>query len=431
MKKTLLFLALAAAWAPGVSAQSDPVYIPFGGTTKGALYRPDGGPTPTVGILVMHRTGNFLSHIATEELSRRGYLVLAMNPRFENSEAEVMWEDIALDVKSGVEFLREQPGIEHVILFGHSGGAATMTFYQAVAEQGPSYCQGPSKLSECSDDLVSLPPGDAVVLMDAHPGNPVNGIRSLNPAVLDDADPHRLDPALDPFNPENGYRPNGESVYADEFRQKYFRAQAARMNRLIDSAQEQLGRMERGDGRFPDDDVFLVIRGSGARMVNIDPGLGDRTTEPRKLLRNDGSIVTRVVESVQRLDPPPPERTATFHGGTRFLTLRSFLSANAIRGTHSIDELDQCSTNNSVPCAVQSITVPLLVTAMGAGYFIRDNEIHYELSASSDKDFIVIEGALHGATPCTRCETTPGQYANSVDNFFDYVRDWIDARYAD
>ena len=35
-----------------------------------------------------------------------------------------------------------------------------------------------------------------------------------------------------------------------------------------------------------------------------------------------------------------------------------------------------------------------------AHYFIRDNEIHYEVAASADKDFIVIEGATHGITPC-------------------------------
>lgn len=428
-KTTLLFLATALLAAPGLSAQSDPVYVPFGGTTKGALYRPDDGSSPAVGILVMHRTGNFLSHIATRELSRRGYLVLAMNPRFENSEAEVMWEEIAHDVRSGVEFLRDQPGVEHVILFGHSGGGATMTFYQAVAEEGPSYCQGANKLSECDDDLAGLPPGDAMVLMDAHPGNPVNGLRSLNPALLDDDDPDRLDPSLDPFNPANGYRPDGAPVYSGDFRERYFRAQAARMNRLIDTAQARMRRMENGEARFPDDDVFLVVRGSGSRMVNIDPAYGDRTAAPRKLLKNDGTVVTQIVETVQVPDPPSPERTASFYGGARFLTVRSFLSANAVRADHAIDGVEHCSTNNSVPCAVQSITIPLLVTAMGAGYFIRDNEIHYELAASPDKDFVVIEGALHGATPCDECEETPGQYSSSVSNFFDYVQDWIEERY--
>lgn len=431
MKAALgVLIAVCALGTPSVQAQSNPTYVPFGGTVKGALYKPDAQAAPRVGILIMHRTGNFLSHIGARELSKRGFLVLAMNPRFENSEAAVMWEDIALDVKSGVEFLRKQPGIAKVILFGHSGGGATMTFYQAVAEKGPSYCQGPNKLSACKDALAGLPAADGVVLMDAHPGNPVNGLRSINPAVIDDDDPRRLDPKLDAFNPANGFRPDGASAYSAEFRQKYFRAQAARMNRLIDRAQQKLRQIEAGKGRFPDDDVFLVMRGQGARLVTLDPALGDRTAQPRKLLRNDGTIVTGVVESVRRLDAPAPEADAAFYGGARFLTLRSFLSANAIRARHAIDDIDHCSSNNSVPCAVQSISVPMLVAAMGAGYFIRDNEIHYELAASADKDFVVIEGATHGATPCKPCETSPGQYSNSVKNFFDYVGNWIEARYS-
>jgi hypothetical protein len=40
---------------------------------------------------------------------------------------------------------------------------------------------------------------------------------------------------------------------------------------------------------------------------------------------------------------------------------------------------------------------------------IRDNEIHYEVAASLDKDFIVIEGATHGITPCVRCEASRQQ----------------------
>jgi hypothetical protein len=112
------------------AAQSNPQYIPFRpGAVKGALYKPDSGPAPHVGVLLLHRTSNFLSHSATTELSKRGFLVLAMNPRSDNNEAAVSFEENALDIKSGVEFLRKQPGITKVILFGHSGGGPAMSFY--------------------------------------------------------------------------------------------------------------------------------------------------------------------------------------------------------------------------------------------------------------------------------------------------------------
>jgi hypothetical protein len=67
--------------------------------------------------------------------------------------------------------------------------------------------------------------------------------------------------------------------------------------------------------------------------------------------------------------------------------------------------------------------------AMGGYKFIRDHEIMYERSTSKDKDFVVIEGALHGYDPCKRCETTPGQFANSTKNTFDTIRDWANARF--
>ena len=153
-------LGMVTLFLPGTaSAQSNPQYVAFPGISKGALYRPDLGPAPHVGIVVMHRTANYLNHPACRELSRRGFVMLCMNTRYENNEAQVDFEKLPLDVKAGVEFLRRQAGITKVLLFAHSGGGPLMSFYQAVAEAGPSYCKGPNKLVECGDDLVGLPAG--------------------------------------------------------------------------------------------------------------------------------------------------------------------------------------------------------------------------------------------------------------------------------
>src|SRR5215510_13728787 len=224
------FLAAAGlAVAEPLAAQSNPTYVQFSpGSVKGALYKPDSGPAPHVAVLVIHRTSNFLAHPATRELSKRGFMVLAVNPRSDNNEAAVNFEANALDIKSGIEFLRKQPGITKVVLWGHSGGGPATSFYQAVAEKGSSYCRGPAKLTECERTLDGLPKADGLILMDAHPGVSVNGLRSLNPAVIDERDPRRIDPALDPFNPTNGYK-DGASHYSQAFQKKYFAAQAARM----------------------------------------------------------------------------------------------------------------------------------------------------------------------------------------------------------
>lgn len=417
LSKTVFLTIALVATACLASVPSNPQRMDFTpAPAKGALYRPDSGPTPHVAVFLMHRTADFLTHTATGELARRGFLVLAMNSRFCGNEAGVVWEDLPLDVKTGVEFLRRQPGITKVVLFGHSGGGPMMASYQALAENGPACSQGPNKLIEGdSARLAGLPRADAIVLADAIPGVPVILLRSLNPAVATEADTNPLEPGLDAFNPKNGYNANGPSNYSEEFKQGYFKARAARMNRLIALAQEQL---KQGKGNEP----FPIVGGWSAGLADLDPSINSRTLKPRKLLKNDGRVVIQIVVRVR-----PPGQTAP--PGTRQLSVKSFLSANAIRAANSLDGIDWCSSNATLVCAVQKISVPILVSAMGTHTFIRDNEICFELAVSKDKDFIVIEGATHNFTPCRECETTPGQYSNSVKNYFDYVAHWINARF--
>ncbi|HLH96252.1 MAG TPA: hypothetical protein VKW08_14150 [Xanthobacteraceae bacterium] len=446
MPKTLLRLSLIVALTlfalPRLAAaQSKPEFIRFPGIAAGALYRPDAGAAPHVGILVMHRTANYLAHRACTELSQRGFLMLCMNTRFENNEALVDFEKLPLDVKAGVAFLRAQPGITKVLLFAHSGGGPLMSLYQAVAEHGPAYCQGENKLSPCGDDLAGLPPADGIIFADAHPGNSINTLRGLNPAVADESNPPDapLVADIDPFRPENGFNPNGSSHYSAEFQARYFKAQADRMNKLIDIARDKLARMKRGDYPYPDDDIMVIPRGgnpgagpgASAALFIAEPDIAavNSTARPEKLLRNDGTIAREMISSVFVANPKLARDNLRFRTGTKIYTLRSFLSAQAIRAGNSIDDIDYCSSNNSTVCAVQSISVPVLFAAMGAHYFIRDNERHYDMSASKDKDFIVIEGAVHGFTPCTACEKTPGQYSDSVKNLFDYAAAWINARF--
>ena len=421
-------------------AQSTPRYLPLG-PADAALYTPDVGPAPHVGVLVIHRTADYLRHPACTELSRRGFMVLCMNTRFTNNEMLVRFEELALDVKAGVQFLRAQPGITKVLLFGHSGGGPTTSFYQAVAENGTAFCKAPGKLVQCTDELAGLPPADGIVFADAHPGNPVNVLRGLNPSVIDETNPPspRVNAALDPFDAQNGFDAKGNSHYSADFQKKYYAAQSKRMNALIDDSLARLERMKRGDYTYPDDDIMVIPRGgnpgggpgASAALFDYDADIPEifGTARPEKLLRNDGSIVTQAVNSVWVAEPRLAPLHRTFDAGTKVLSIRSFLSANAIRSTNSLDGIEDCSSNNSTICAVKSIRVPELFVAMGAHYFVRDTEHEYDAAATRDKDMIVIEGATHGFTPCTRCETTPGQYANSEKNFFDYVRDWIAKRY--
>jgi hypothetical protein len=434
----LMTLALAG-WLSltAANAQSNPTYIPFG-QAKGVLYRPDAGPAPHVGIVLIHRVANYLSHIACTEFSKRGFLVLCMNSRFDNNEVRVVFEQIALDVKAGVEFLKKQPGIDRIVLFAHSGGGPTLSFYEAVAENGIAYCQDPHRLSRCDDNLAGLPRADAIVYADAHPGYPMTILRGFNPSIVDENDLSKIDKSLDPFDPANGYNANGASHYSAEFQKRYFEGESARMNRLIDHALDIKARMARGDYPYRDNDLIEIPRGGNpvggpggtASLHVLDPSIKEimETARPEKIIKNDGTVATEIVHSVARPDPHTRETNRSFNVGTKLYSVVSFLSSMAVRSTNALDGIDHCSSNNSTVCAVQSISVPSIFYAMGASSFIRDNELLFDKAKSADKDYFVIEGAVHPFTPCKPCETTPGQYSNTVRNLFDHAAAWINKR---
>ena len=431
---TWLAAFLLTATLPTAFAQSKPVYLGLG-LAKALYYTPDQGPAPGVAFLITHRTANFLDRLACRELPARGFAALCMNTRYDNNELLVDWDRIALDVKAGVEFLRKQPGIKRIVLFGHSGGGPTSSFYQAVAENGTAFCRDPKKIIACRDDLANLPKADALILADAHPGVPVILLRSLNGSVIDET-PGRFDPALNPYTPANGYIADGSSTYSPEFQARYYAAQSKRMNALIEAALVRRKAIDAGTGPYPDNDIVVIPHGGNpgagpggaSQLHSLDLKNKLRFTKAeRRLLKNDGVISEQIIVSVS---PPEFETKATtnaFDNGTKLLTLRSFLTTQAVRSTNSLDGIDHCSSNNSTVCAVRSISVPILVMGMGGYLFIRDSEEEYENAKSSDKELIFVEGATHGFTPCTGCGPA-GAYSNSVKNMFDYIGTWTTKR---
>ncbi len=470
-KLVLLGIAVGLSWAMSGRgyAQSNPLWISnIGGGVKAVLYKPDTNPNSKVGVIVIHRTSNYLNHAACTQLSSRGLTVLCMNSRFDNNEALVDWELIAQDVGRGVNYLKNTQHVNFVILFGHSGGGPTTTYYQAVAERGPTYCQGPNKLTQCdssgSRSVAGLTKADGIVLADAHPGNTVNALRATDPSVKNDHEVVGVDGENGPinakqnlqlFDPANGFDPTGgNSNYSKAFVKRYTAGQSDRMNDWIEQALHIRAEAAAGRWRFPDDDSIIMARGGGsvagggASAAIFVPDIRQQccTTQPEKLLMNDNSIVSnKIVQSVRLPNPTNapgnPGGNDTFDNGTKNLTVKSFLSANAIRSTDSADynQIDWCSSNNSTPCALQNISVPLLITAMGAHYFIVDSEQYYlNFAASHDKDFVVFYGLVHGITPCTpgtswgvggaNCSAV-GPLTSQVKNYWDYVFNWIKNRF--
>ncbi len=430
----LVLASCASIPAPSQDAPPAPHVLRFG-LAMGAVYEPQG--TPIAGVVLIHRTANFMTHIACTELSSRGFVVLCMNSRYANNESQVEWDNVAVDLKAGVEFMRAREDVSRVYLFGHSGGGAVVAYYQAVAEQGLSYCQNPQRIWPCDERLANLPAADGVILADSQPGQAVTTLRGLNPAVLDESNPPRraLDRALNPFEAANGFNPDGASHYDDGFRARYFAGQSQRMNRLIADAQARRAEILSGHASYSDNDIVIIPRGGnpgngGAGTLNLavlDPSIPGvaQTSAPRAVLHNDGTISEEIIHTLFQADPTLRETNLSFDTGTRILTLRSFLSANAVRSTNSLDGVEHCSANGSMICAMGAVRAPVLFGVAQAHYFLGDNERAYEGSPSTDKTYLVIEGATHSLTPCTRCERTPGEFGNATRNFFDYVATWM------
>jgi len=243
--------------------------IDLGGGALGR-YRTPAGQQSNIAFIAIHRTADYRNHASTTQLQSRGFATLGIRTRFGSSEAAVNWELIALDIRSAVRFLRSQPGITRVVLIGHSGGGPSTSYYQALSENGPSYCQGANKLVECSfaeTDFLPSDRADGMVLVEAHLSNGINRLRSLNASVVNEDQPFgpARNKTLDPFDPEHGYNPNGDSVYSQHFVDTYSRGQSRRMNGLIHDALEIRQEIQLGL-RDPADDAFVFWRDS-ARLA--------------------------------------------------------------------------------------------------------------------------------------------------------------------
>lgn len=431
MRLALLLGLMIIFGSSNAVAQLTVEEVDLGGGALGR-YRTLPGDPSDIAFLAIHRTADYRNHASTTQLGNRGFGTLGIRTRFGNSEAAVNWELIALDIRNGIRFLKDVKGHKEVVLIGHSGGGPSTSYFQAVAEKGPSYCKGPHKLTECTFSGFEFEPSDravAIVFLDAHPSNAITTLRALNASVVNEQQPFgpARNKTLDPFDEANGYNPDGDSVFSDHFVDKYSKAQSRRMDGLIQEALKIRREIERGR-RAPDDDAFVFARQS-ARLSNFSTGVHGSTHNPAALLKNDGNIEEGQIVHTVRV--PDPGNKQADEASVRNLTITSFLSANSMTSKHSLDDIDWCSSNNSTICAVRSISVPILVIAAQGHYFIRDGEHIYEESASLDKEFIVIEGMTHGLGNCPACAAFhgTGPYTNVPANLWNYVADWVNDRF--
>jgi pimeloyl-ACP methyl ester carboxylesterase len=402
----------------------------------GALYRPRADGKGPVAVLAMHSDSDYLSFSAGDELSARGYHVLCANVRDKNASLDAK----LVDVSHAVRFLRDQPGIEKIILLGHSGGGTLLSAYQNLAENGAGTFQGPEKIVPCSAAVDGLPPADGLMLLDSNWGNGAMRLLSLDPAVVSEGSGVRIDASLDLFNPENGFSPEG-SKYPDDFIRAFQQEQGRRNNRLIDEALRRLRLIESGGGQYADDEPFIVPGAAQGfrnnKLYPQDTRLMSRTREARNLLRADGSLSLEVIRSIR-----PPQNstpyTGSYHDGALATTVRTFLDSYAVRTTEdygydesSVYGVDWSSSYNTTVGNVRGIAAPVLVMGMTGGWEFAAAETIFESATSADKTLAFVEGASHQFKTMTALEDHPGQFGDTMKTTYDFAGQWVAGRGAE
>ena len=382
-----------------------------------------------IGILVTHpEHNNNFNYFHGLELANYGYRVLMLN----YYGPEETYYELYAPIAAAIKALRGIPGVEKVVLAGHSSGGAEITSYQDVAENGPKACQQPGRIYKCQPKgLENLPKADGVMLLDCNSGAPIR-ILGLNPAI-DAHRPLENNVALDMFDPKNGFNPATRSAtYSKEFLDRYFEAQGEKANRVIDEALARLSKIEKGEGDYKDDEPFVVAGasgngrgGSGAHPEQADVRLLSKTHAPHLLLKADGSKSVQVISKVGAPGARPDDQDKLFLT-TVDVTVRHYLTFQALRVTpqyrmteNGIAGVDWRSSPNSMQGNLEGVHVPTLVMSATCGAELVLHEIAYDHSAAKDKDLVGVEGANHEFQPCRP------EYAGTFRRTFDYIDGWL------
>lgn len=247
------FLGLVSPTSPRIMA---------GGHPCQGVYTTPKGQRPKTAFIATHYNVDFSEHYIAPYLAARGYGFLGWNTRYRGAEDLFLLEHAVIDIGIGVRWLKEQAGVETVVILGNSGGGSLMGAYQAEAI-APTL--GDLVRGAGLEALNTLPQADLYVSLNAHQGRPDVLTDWMDASVVDENDPTLTDESLNPFNPDNG------PPYSPEFIIRYRAAQRARNQRITDWAKAELARL---NAAGVPDRLFPLFRCWGdLRMMDgtIDP----------------------------------------------------------------------------------------------------------------------------------------------------------------
>ena len=381
-----------------------------------------------IALLIAHPEHvNTFDYFIGWELPKYGYRVMMVNYY---GQERTYYEFIPV-IADAIKTLRATPGVEKVVLAGHSTGGPELTSYEDVAENGPkAACQGAERIYKCDGkNMDNLPKADGMLLLDPLTGA-FDKTVGLNPSV----DPHHprvLNPELDMYDAKNGFDAKTRSAtYTSEFLNKFFAAQGARSNQLVDEALDRLAKIEKGEGEYKDDEPFVVsgasvLAGGGSKPENADVRLISRSRAPHLLLKADGDQSQEIIHSVAAASASPAQND-TLYGTTADTTIRHYLTFQALRVTKDYRETEDDVTGviwrsspNSLEGNIEGVHVSTLIVTATCARSVVVLEIAYDHSPAKDKEFLGVEGANHFFEPCKPV------YGDTYKRVFDYADGWL------
>jgi len=392
--------------------------------------RPKAGPNARFVVISTHpKNRNNFEYFTGDIMAARGYRVVEVNDYGPETA-----EDLLVPIAAAVRYARSLPGVEKVILVGHSGGGPVLSYYQEIAENGPAACQISNRIAPCdAAELTGMPPADALLLLEANIGAP-HRLMALDPAV-GPGNPRVRDPALDMYSPANGFDPKTDTArYGQPFLKRYFAGMHARNAALLAEVGGKLKAIEDDTGPFKDDEPLLIPgmseSSSGARINMADPTVLACTRHPHMVLKADGRMAREVVPVIRPPRATPAKKRDTLDSTAQVMTVREFLSMSAVRTTpdfaltqDSIEGIDWRSSGNSPVGNVESIRVPTLVMAGNCMIHFIPLETVFDHSAAPDKEFVAVDGADHDFEACRP------EYGDTQKRTFDYVDAWLAKRF--
>ncbi len=346
---------------------------------QGLYYEPKRKKAKTA-IIATHYNVDFSEHYLGDYMAARGYGFLGWNTRFRGNEGFFLLEHALVDIGAGVRWLREEGGVEQVVILGNSGGGSLMGAYQSQAK-GVTMTPTPGlKLPPALNDLQ---PADLYISLCAHLGRPEVLTAWFDPSITDETDPTSIAPKLNMYDETNG------PPYSQEFIARYRAAQEVRNHRITEWCHAELERLK---AHHMFDRAFNVYR------TWADLRLMDASIDPS----------ARREKWCYAGDPKAANFGPRGIGLTN--TLRTWLSMWSLADSHC----------RGAP-HLNRIDVPALVVQStgDTGVFPSDAKALYDALASRDKTLEMVVGDHYLETP----ETARGDVA-------DLITGWLQAHHA-